>query len=490
VAAGTLAFFEARRFPEISRAATAGPYVNLTFADEILAGEVLGEIARDPARYGESEMGAGRTVVVDYSSPNIAKPFGIGHIRSTVIGGALCRIYRHLGYREGDEAALRADPLGYSYELYVRHSKRFEEDDSSKENARMWFKKLEDNDPEAVRMWSIFREGSLTEFKRIYEILDARFEHHMGESFYNDKMEATLTRLRERGLAVEDDGALIVDLEAFGMPPCLLRKSDGATTYALRDITAAEYRAQEFGFSSMLYVVGTPQKLHFRQVFKVLELMGHPWAGSLVHVDFGHIIGMSTRKGSLILFEDVLKEARERVLAKMAESRAAGKVDISDQGDEIADKVAVGAIVFNDLKNRRTRDVIFNWEHLLNFDGETGPYLQYTSARISGILRKSETPVTSDVKFALLSEPEVKHLVLALGGYPAQVRKAALENEPSLISTCLLQVAESFNTFYNRHRVLVEDLELRKARLLLITCAQAVINNGLKLLGISPQERM
>jgi len=491
----------------------AGPYLNLTFSPEILAGEVLGEIARDPARYGSSDMGAGRTVLVDYSSPNIAKPFGIGHIRSTVIGGALCRIYRHLGYRvlginhygdwgtqfgilmaafeeEGDEAALRADPLGYSYELYVRHSKRFEEDDSAKEKARMWFKKLEDKDPEAVRMWSIFREGSLTEFKRIYEILDARFEHHMGESFYNDKMEATLTRLRERGLVVEDEGALIVDLSAFGMPPCLLRKSDGATTYALRDITAAEYRAREFGFSTMLYVVGTPQKLHFQQVFKVLELMGHPWAGSLVHVDFGHIVGMSTRKGSLILFEDVLGEARERVLAKMAESRASGKVEITDQGEEIAERVAVGAIIFNDLKNRRTRDVIFNWEHLLNFDGETGPYLQYTSARISGILRKSGTPVTPEVNFSLLSEPEVKHLILTLGGFPAQLKKSALENEPSLISTCLLEVAESFNTFYNRHRVLVEDAELKKARLLLISCAQAVINNGLKLLGITPQDRM
>jgi arginyl-tRNA synthetase len=513
IAAGVEGYIREKHAGTLSRVEATGPYVNISFSAGSLAGEVLGEISGDPVRYGSSSTGSGMTVVIDYSSPNIAKPFGIGHIRSTVIGGALCRIYRHLGYRvlginhygdwgtqfgilmaafeeEGDEAALRADPLGYSYDLYVRHSRRFEEDESAREKARLWFKRLEDGDPEAVLMWNIFREGSLAEFKRIYEILDACFEHHMGESFYNDKMEATLDRLRSKGLVVEDEGALIVDLSEFGMPPCLLRKSDGATTYALRDITAAEYRAQEFKFSAMLYVVGTPQKLHFRQVFKVLELMGYPWARDLVHVDFGHIVGMSTRKGSLILFEDVLAEAKERVHARMAESRASGKMDISEPEDEIAERVAVGAIVFNDLKNRRTRDVIFNWEQLLNFDGETGPYLQYTFARISGILRKSAVETPSPVNYSLLAEPEVKRLILTLGGYPSQVERAAQENEPSLISTCLLEVAEAFNAFYNRHRVLVDEPDLRAARLHLITCTQAVIGSGLKLLGITPLDRM
>jgi arginyl-tRNA synthetase len=493
------------------RVEAAGPYLNFFLDDEALAKLMLSEIFQKGEGYGKDDEGQGKTIAIDYSSPNIAKPFGITHLRTTVIGAALVRLYQTLGYKvvginyigdwgtpfgmilaafeeKGDWNQLKKDPIEYCYKLYSDYNQMSKADESLRDKARNWFRRLEAGDEEALNLWRAIRDISLNYFKKIYDLLGLSFDHFIGESFYNDKMEATIKRIEEKGLLKQSEGAWIVDLSQYGMPPCLIKKSDGATLYATRDLCAAEHRAEEFKFDKLLYVVGTPQKLHFQQLFKVLELMGYPWAKNMVHVDFGHIVGMKTREGNLIYLEEVLKEAVAKAKEKIVEGRKLENREVNI--DEISEAVGIGAIIFNDLKNRRVRDVVFDWDQMLSFDGETGPYLQYAHVRLCGIIRNSKRGVTDQINFKLLKEPEERSLTFALGRYPQMLNRAAEEYEPSILSDYLLEVASLFHSFYNKHRVINSGEELEAARLLLVNCTRQVLANGLRILGLVLLERM
>ena len=509
--AGKLAAGRGDPFKQI---AAKGPYLNFFLAEPALARETLSDIHDLADRYCCSEMGRGQTVVIDYSSPNIAKPFHIGHLRSTVIGAALCRIYAALGYKtiginhlgdwgtqfgmvmaayseHPDEQALLNHPIRYSLKLYTEYYARAETDPAALNQAREWFKRLEKGDQEARALWSKFRELSLAEFQRIYQRLGIRFDHYMGESFYNDKMDEVIQRVKKAHLLERgDDGAQLVRLDEEKMPPLLLRKSDGATLYATRDLAAAIYRWENFHPAKILYVVGTPQELHFRQLVRVLQKMGCEWAEVIEHVKFGHVQGMSTRHGTAVFLEEVLDEATARARDKIAENVKAGKLDPALATAELAEAIGIGALIAVDLKNHRERDVVFDWDQALNFDGETGPYLQYTHARIRGILRKSGRPVPESADWNLLAEPETRELLKALARYPEAVEKAGHDNEPSLIANCLFDLTKVFNVFYNTHRVIGSGGAVEDARLLLVDSVRQVLKNGLSLLGIKPLEQM
>ncbi|NLO74635.1 MAG: arginine--tRNA ligase, partial [candidate division WS1 bacterium] len=400
--------------PGFCQVAQAGPYVNFFLDPTALAERVLNEIREQGPEYGHLNVGAERTVVLDYSSPNIAKPFGIGHLRSTVIGAALYRLYQAAGYRavginhlgdwgtqfgllmtayedEGDEEALEKDPIEYCYRLYVDYSKRRAEDPEIAERARQWFKRLEDGDPQAVSLWERMRDLSLREFNRVYERLGVGFDHVRGESYYNELMSGALERLRAKGLLKRDEGALIVDLSDCDMPPALLEKSDGASTYLLRDLAAAESRQEEFGFTACLYVIGTPQALHMRQLRAVLVKLGYEWAEGIEHVNFGHIQGMKTREGNLIFLEEVLSEAAQRSRQKIEENVERGWSEAELDAEAVSQAVGIGAIIFNDLKQNRCHEITFDWDRMLSLEGDSGPYLQYAYSRTCGILRKGQS---------------------------------------------------------------------------------------------------
>ena len=490
----------------------AGPYVNF-FVDRVAYSQMgLAAIVEQDAAYGRSQEGVGKTVVIDYSSPNIAKPFGVGHLRSTVIGNALSRIYAHLGYgvrrinhlgdwgtqfgklivafrRWGNEAELASHAIQTLYELYVRFHAEVETQPELDEEARVWFKRLEDGDPEARAIWQRFRELSLQEFARLYDRLGIGFDEQAGESFYEPYLEPTIERLRQAGLATVSDQALIVDLRPYNMPPCLLRKKDEATLYATRDLAAAIYRYETYEFAKMLYVVGSDQRLHFQQVFKVLELMGFPWAKDCVHVDFGLIKfnaeKMGTRRGNIIFLEDVLDRAVE-----LAEHLVHEKNPTLAHKHEVAEAVGIGAVVFADLSTRRIKDVNFEWEKVLTFEGETGPYVQYTHARACSVLRKANQPVQTDVDCTPLTPDEDFALVRLLVDYPAVLRRAAEHYEPFFVTDYLLTLAEAFNKYYHNYRILTDDTRLREARLLLVKAVQVILHSGLHMLGIKALEEM
>ena len=495
--------------PLVKEVRTAGPYLNFFVDRPEFTRRTLTRVIDEGRNYGSSKEGEGRTVVIDFSSPNIAKPFGIGHLRSTVIGGALYRIFETLGYRVvgvnhlgdwgtqigkmmaafkrwEDPGKFKTDPIAHSYELYTRFHEESEKDPALEEEARDYFKRLEETDEEARGFWKRFNDISMSEFKRVYEKLGVRFDHFTGESFYNDKTEKTIELLRAKGLVKESEGALVVDL-GEKMPPCLLRKADGATLYATRDLAAAIYRQETFNFDKCLYVVGYPQELHFRQFFRVLELAGFEWAAGMHHVPFGHILGMSTRKGTIVLLDEVLNEAISRAREVIAEKNP----DVAD-AEGIARAVGIGAVIFNDLKNSRIKDVNFDWNAILSFDGETGPYLQYTQVRFAGILRHfpGELPSASSVDFSLLSEPEEWQLVRDIESWPSAIEQAAARFEPSEISAHLLQLASDFNRFYQKHRVVGEDASLTAARISLVLALKNALSKGLSILGIEALERM
>jgi arginyl-tRNA synthetase len=493
-------------------ARATGPYVNF-FVDRMAYSQMgLAAIVEQDAAYGRSEEGVGKTVVIDYSSPNIAKPFGVGHLRSTVIGNALSRIYAHLGYgvmrinhlgdwgtqfgklivafrRWGNEAELASHAIQTLYELYVRFHTEVETQPELDEEARVWFKRLEDGDPEARAIWQRFRELSLQEFARIYDRLGIGFDLQAGESFYEPYLEPTIERLRQAGLATVSEQALIVDLRPYNMPPCLLRKKDEATLYATRDLAAAIYRYETYKFAKMLYVVGSDQRLHFQQVFKVLGLMGFPWAKDCVHVDFGLIKfnaeKMGTRRGNIIFLEDVLDRAVE-----LAEEIVHEKNPTLANKHEVAEAVGIGAVVFADMSTRRLKDVNFEWEKVLTFEGETGPYVQYTHARACSVLRKANQPVQIDVDCTPLTPDEDFALVRLLVDYPAVLRRAAEHYEPFFVTDYLLTLAEAFNKYYHNYRILTDETRLREARLLLVKGVQAILHSGLHMLGIQALEEM
>lgn len=497
--------------PLFARIEAAGPYLNFFCTRRTLAEHTIREIARLEEKYGSQDLGQGQTVLIDYSAPNIAKPFGIGHLRSTVIGNSLYRIHSALGFtcvginhlgdwgtqfgkliaaylNWGDEVRLVQDPIKYLYELYVRFHKEAGENPGLEDEGRGWFKKLEDGDPQARELWQRFRDLSLTEFKRVYALLGVSFDSWQGEAFFNEMLDSTVAEVKAKGLLQLSQGAWVVNLEDEGMPPCLLRKQDGASLYATRDLCAAIYRHKTWEFSKMLYVVGMDQTLSFRQLFAVLRKMGHSWVEDCHHIPFGLIRfkegKMSTRQGNLIFLDEVLTRAVDLAVAIIAQKNP----DLKNQ-EEAARQVGIGAVIFGDLSNDRIKDIEFDWEKILDFSGETAPYIQYAHARICSILRKAGNPKLSFDAALLISEYEAA-VVSSLCKYPGVIVRAAETCKPSLVARYLIDLAKEFNRFYHQCPVLTAEAETRTARLALIDAVRQVLANGLYLLGIAAPEEM
>ncbi len=496
------------------KANAKGPYLNFYFDYPVFARDLLKRIYDEGPEYGKTGVGGGGVIVIDYSSPNICKPFGIGHIRSTVIGHALSLILEAQGYRclginhlgdwgtqfgkmivaferWGDSEKLHQDPVNYLYHLYVRFHQEADTDASLDEEARHWFRRLEDGEKEAVDFWELFRRLSLENYDKIYDLLGIKFDYYHGESHYNDLLDDAIRLVQEKGVAVESEGALIVDLEEFGLPPAMLRKKDGATLYLTRDLAAAQYRQRTFHFVKALYVVGAEQTLHFQQLVKILELLGFPWARDCIHVPFGLIRfkegRMSTREGKMILLEEVLQRSID-LARKIIEEK---NPDLADK-ESAAKAVGLGAVRFGDLSNDRIKDVEFDWDKVLDFSGETAAYIQYAHARICSILRRAGTaaPAWSEEAAGSLGQAEERALVKTLAAYPEKIAASAEGYRPSILARYLIDVARDFNRFYHECPVLVDDPELRQARLLLIAAVRRVLKNGLGLLGIAAPEEM
>jgi arginyl-tRNA synthetase len=489
-----------------------GPYLNFKVNKTQLAEFVLSQIMEEVEDYGADHSGKGKTVVIDFSSPNIAKPFGIGHLRTTVIGNALFQLYKNLGFNVirinhlgdwgtqfgkvilaykmwGDEKEFVKDPIATLYDLYVRFHREEESDPHLEEEARLWFKRLEDGDEEALGLWTKFRQYSLEEFNRVYSMLGIEFDAIAGESFYNKLMDSTIEEIKAKGLAEMSQDALIVDLDRFGLPPCLLKKKDEATLYATRDIAAAIYRYKTYHFYKSLYVVGTAQRLHFQQLFKVLELMGYPWAKDCVHVDFGWIKFkqemMSTRKGNIILLEDVLNKS-----IQLARKIIEEKNPELENKEEVAKQVGIGAVIFADLSTRRNKDIDFDWDQALSFDGESAPYVQYTHARLCSLMRKYGKPVSPKVNFNILSTEEEVSIIKLLENFPQVVKFSAESYEPSFVCSFLIDLCAAFNHFYQKHRIISDDTDSTDSRMLMVKTIQVTLKKGLFLLGIQAPERM
>ena len=496
----------------ISKVMPLGGYVNFFVNKSQLAKTVINDVLTKKEKYGHSDLGQEKAVVIDFSSPNIAKPFHIGHIRTTVIGNALYKIYDSQGYNVvrvnhlgdygtqfsklivafklwGSKEAVEANPIPELLKLYVKFHEEAEQKPEMEDEARAWFTKLENGDEEAKALWQWFRDESLKEFARVYDLLDIEFDSYAGESFYSDKMDSVIETLKDKKLLVQSQGTNVVDLEEYNMPPALITKNDGSTLYMTRDLAAAIYRKNTYDFDKCIYVVGSQQSLHFQQLFKVLELMGYEWSKDLIHVPFGMVAleegTMSTRKGRVVFLEDVLKQAVEKtkeiVLSKNPNAKNV---------DQIAKQVGVGAVVFQELSNSRIKDYTFSWSRTLSFEGETGPYVQYTHARCCAVLRKAEEEVTTDINYDLLSDGDGAEVLKVIGSFNKSILAAMRKNEPHIITRFVLDLAQAFNKFYHDNPILVEDAELRKARLALVAATRQTIENALALLGMHAPERM
>ena len=497
---------------EISKVMPLGGYVNFFVNKSQLADSVIKDVLSKKENYGHSDLGQDKSVVIDFSSPNIAKPFHIGHIRTTVIGNALYKIYDSQGYNVvrvnhlgdygtqfgklivafklwGNKEAVEANPIPELLKLYIQFHDEAEKHPEMEDEARAWFTKLENGDKEAKALWQWFRDESLKEFARVYNLLDIEFDSYNGESFYSDKMDRVIDIIKDKGLLQESQGTNIVDLEEYNMPPALITKNDGSTLYMTRDLAAALYRKENYDFEKCIYVVGSQQSLHFQQLFKVLELVGFEWAKDMVHVPFGMVAleegTMSTRKGRVVFLEDVLKQAIEKTKETMlAKNPNALNVD------EIAKQVGVGAVVFQELSNSRIKDYTFSWSRTLSFEGETGPYVQYTHARCCAVLRKAEEDVTTDINYELLNDVDSAEVLKVIASFNKTILNSMRKNEPHIITRFVLDLAQAFNKFYHDNSILVEDAELRKARLALVAATRQALENGLKLLGMQAPERM
>ena len=496
----------------ISKVMPLGGYVNFFVNKSQLAETVINDVLTKKEKYGHTDLGQDKAVVIDFSSPNIAKPFHIGHIRTTVIGNALYKIYDSQGYTVvrvnhlgdygtqygklivafklwGSKEAVEANPIPELLKLYVKFHEEAEQKPEMEDEARAWFTKLENGDEEAKALWQWFRDESLKEFARVYDLLDIEFDSYAGESFYSDKMGVVIDQLKEKGLLVQSQGTNVVDLEQYNMPPALITKNDGSTLYMTRDLAAAIYRKNTYDFDKCIYVVGSQQSLHFQQLFKVLELMGYEWSKDLIHVPFGMVAleegTMSTRKGRVVFLEDVLKQAVEKtkeiVLSKNPNAKNV---------EQIAKQVGVGAVVFQELSNSRIKDYTFSWSRTLSFEGETGPYVQYTHARCCAVLRKAEEEVTADINYDLLSEGDGAEVLKVIGSFNKAILAAMRKNEPHIITRFVLDLAQAFNKFYHDNPILVDDVEVRKARLALVAATRQTIENALALLGMHAPERM
>jgi len=495
----------------LERLENAGGYVNCFVKREAYAKSVLSRVKEQGERYGSTDQGKNRNICIDYSSINIAKPFHIGHLSSTVIGHSLYRIYEFLGYNSvginhlgdwgtqfgklivaykkwGDKDKVEQGSVRALLELYVRFHDEAEKDESLNDEARAWFKRIEDGDEEALALFGWFKDLTLKEVSRVYDMLDIHFDSYAGESFYNDKMDRVVNELKEKQLLIEDQGAYIVDLEQYKMPPCIILRSDGATLYATRDIAAALYRKDTYDFEKCLYVVAYQQDLHFRQWFQVVKMMGYEWAKDLEHVAFGMVSmqegTLSTRKGKVVFLEEVLLAAVEKTLAIMQEKSP----DLENK-EQIAKQVGVGAVVWNALYNGRIKDVVFSWDKALNFDGETGPYAQYTHARCCSVLRKNQEAIT-DIDYSQLTDDDANALIKAIDAFPKAVQDAMAHNEPYLVSRAVIQVCQTFNKFYYEQRIMADDPAQRNARLALTDAARTVIKTGLYLVGLQAPEQM
>ncbi len=490
----------------------AGPYVNFFVNKEVFAQTVLEEIFTKKEKYGSQNIGQNQNVVIDYSAPNIAKPFHVGHLRSTVIGNSLYKIYEFLGYNSvgvnhlgdwgtqfgkmicaykkwGNDEEIEKEPIKTLHYLYVKFHDEAEKKPELEDEGRLWFKKLEEGDEEAIKLWKWFADLSLREFNRIYDLLKVKFDHYTGESFYNDKMDRVVEMIKEKGILKESEGAYIVNLEKYDMPPCLIIKKDGTTIYATRDITAAIYRKDTFNFAKCLYLTDYSQNLHFAQWMKVIELMGFDWANQLEHAPFGRVSTeqgrLQTRKGNVILLDELLDKAIEKAGSLIEEKNP----NLKDK-EEVARKVGIGAVIYNDLSNNKIKDIVFNWDRMLSFDGETGPYVQYAHARANSVLEKAQFDISADVDYSLLTNEDTVEVIRLLEGFPQVVVAAMEKNEPSLITRHITDLAQAFNKFYHECPILVDEEELKKARLLLVFAVKNTIKVGLGLLGIEAPEKM
>ena len=497
----------------ITKIEVVGGYLNFFINKESLAKEVLEEIEKG---FGKSEIGKGKNIVIDYSAPNIAKPFHIGHLRSTVIGGALYNIYKQLGYNVtginhlgdygtqfgkliegyklwGNEYDIKKDPIEELTKIYIRINEVCKNDEQILENCRNNFKKLEDGDPYCLKIWEEFKDLSLKEFQKVYDLLGSKFDSWNGEAFYSDKMPEVIQILEKTGKLVESQGAKIINLEDKGInTPCIIEKSNGSTTYATRDLAAILYRARTYDFDKALYVTSYEQTLHFKQVFEVAKLLGidEKYTNGLEHISFGMVLlptgKMSTREGNVVKLNDLLNEAISRAKQIIEQKNP----DLENK-DEIAKKVGIGAVIFNDLANGRVKDEIFDWDTILNFQGETGPYIQYTYVRTQSVINKAEgVPSFENVKLnKLLDEYSIKILKL-IYNFEDILKQVTDNNEPSILSRYLIDLAKAYSNFYNENKIINDDKETQDARVYLTHAVGEVLRLGANLLGIEMPDKM
>ena len=498
----------------IAQVDAVGGYLNFFFNKAMFISDTVTAARKAGEDWGKSEMGNGKTVLVEYSSPNIAKPFHIGHLFSTAVGNSLARIYKFLGYdveslnhlgdwgtqfgklisaykRWGDAKLIEKDPINELLKIYVKFHEEAEKDPSLEDEAREYFKKLEDGDAETTELWKYFKDQSLVEFKRVYDMLGVSFDSYNGEAFYSDKMDEVVEMLRAADILTESEGAQVVDLSDMNMPPCIILKSDGATIYATRDIAAALYRHRTYNFDKNIYVVGLPQSLHFRQIFETMKRAGWEWSKDCHHVGFGLVKlpgkSMSTRHGDVVFLEDVLNESIEKTRS-IIENNGANVDDI----DDVSKKIGIGAILYTFLKNSREKDIVFSWDTMLDFDGESAPYCMYGYARGKSILRRAEGIDYSTADLTKAVSDDAYTLVKLINSFGDAVADAADKNEPFYVNRYVTGLVKAFNKFYNTNPIMRDDVdeETKKARLAIVDATCTVIKSALYLLGIEVVESM
>ena len=500
-----------KEYSVIERVENVGGYINFFMAQVEYAKNLVETISKE--NFGGSQEGEGKTICIDYSSPNVAKNFHVGHLRTTIIGNSIYKIFSKLGYhverinhlgdwgtqfgklivaykKWGSQEEVEKNGIAELMKIYVKFHEEAEKDPTLEDQAREWFAKMEQGNEEALEIWRWFVDISLVEYRRIYQLLGMDFDHFTGESFYRDKTQEVVDMLEEKKLLVLSDGAYIVPLDDYDMAPCLIMKKDGSSIYATRDLAAAIYRKRTYDFDKCLYVTGLEQKLHFAQVFKVLNLMGYDWSENMTHIPYGLVSmeggKLSTRSGNVIYAEEILHESIQKIREIIEEKNP----DLPNK-DQVARQVGIGAILFNDLYNQRIKDVIFNWDKILNFDGETGPYVQYTYARCASIFRKvGEVDIPEEIDYNVLTDEVTMSLLKDMSRFPQVVKDASEKFEPFLISRFVVSVAQHFNKFYHDCQINVDDDNVRKARLKVVKLTMTVIKDALDLLGIECPEQM